>query len=388
MPEQIVSSSPEVEFKSFQDWNGDCPSLTLILHNNSSSWWIKVEIAWSLPESVSKLRYLKRRSMLQDFVNAIKLSQLDLMDDTMTRITLTLAERSHDPIPIRHVRNDYQTGTNYYLSVAHRISFNTGEDPGRIIYPILYQSQALPTFEASQLEHDEVIAPTVSIVRFKEEQFAYKKVDRPIYEPGDTEHVLNEITALAQFRGQPNIAQLIGLVISDTPYKTRPSTISAPVITGFLLEYYPEGTLERVLSEDKNQDDSLLRRWTLQIGRALGMLHVQRRTHLDIKPSNLVFDANRNAILIDISGTGGYEWEWLSPEMQKIIQQKAATAPASTPFDKRVATDCWAYGKLLCTMARKTGSSTFGKLLQSVGDDLTRTDPNARISLSDALETI
>ncbi|KAH1972852.1 hypothetical protein KXV92_005417 [Aspergillus fumigatus] len=123
-------------------------------------------------------------------------------------------------------------------------------------------------------------------------------------------------------------------------------------------------------------------------GRALEILHTRRRTHLDIKPSNIVFDSNKNAILIDISGTGGYEWEWLSPEMRKIIQENAASAPATTPFDERVATDCWAYGKLLSTMAEKLGTGGLGKKLQSIGNYLTKADPKARISLSDALERI
>ncbi|PYI04455.1 putative serine-threonine protein kinase [Aspergillus sclerotiicarbonarius CBS 121057] len=386
MTENNLASSRELEFKSFQDWNGDRPSLTLIFHDGFSSWWIKVEIAWSLPESILKSGCLKRRFMLQEFVKAIDFSQLNLMDDTVTRITLTLAERSHNPIPFRNIQNDCQRETNYFLSVAYKTSFDIAEDPGRTLYPILNQAQDIPTFEARQLEQEEDIAPTVSIIRFKEKHFAYKTIDRPIYDPGDTEHILNEITALAQFRGHPNIAQIIGLVISDSPYKTHPSTTSAPVITGFLLEYYPEGTLERVLSKDQDQDDSLLRRWALQTGRALETLHLQKRTHLDIKPSNIVLDANRNAILIDISGTGGYEWEWLSPEMQTFIQQNVETAPASTSFDKRVATDCWAYGNLLVIMAKKTGASCFGKRLQSIGDDLTKMDPRDRISLSDALE--
>ncbi|EED14485.1 serine-threonine protein kinase, putative [Talaromyces stipitatus ATCC 10500] len=376
MPQNIVLSY-ELEFKSFQDWNGDHPSQTLVFHDNFSSWWIKVEIG-----------YLKRRAIFQEFVKAIDFGQLDLIDDTVTRISLTLAEQSHKPIPIRNIRNDYQTEANFFLSIAHRVSFQIEEDPGRIIYPILGQDQDLPIFEASHLQDEKVIAPTVSIVRFKQKRFAYKKIDRPIYEAGDTQHILNEIDALAHFRGQPNIAQLIGLVISGNPYKTRPPTISVPVITGFLLEYYTEGCLEQVLAENTVQDDALLRRWALQTGRALEILHIQRRTHLDIKPSNIVFDADKNAILIDISGTGGYEWEWLSPEMQKIIQGNAAMAPASTPFDKRVATDCWAYGKLLLTMAKKIGTSSLGKRLQSIGDDLTKTDPKARISLSDALERI
>ncbi|GIK01959.1 hypothetical protein Aspvir_006002 [Aspergillus viridinutans] len=387
MPQKIVSSSHELEFKKFQDWNGDYPTQTLIFHHESSSWWIKVEIDWSLPESILKLGYFKRRSMFHEFVKAIDFGQLDLMEDTVTRINLTLHEQSHKPIPIRNVWNE-QTQPNYFLSIADRVSFQIEEDPGRIIYPTLDQAQDLPTIEASHLEDAKVIAPTVSAVRFKQKRFAYKKIDRPIYEPGDAEHILNEINALAQLRGQPNIAQLIGVVISENPYKTRQPTTSTGVITGFLLEYYPEGSLEQVLAENKEQDDSLLRRWALQTGRALEILHTQRRTHLDIKPSNIVFDANKNAILIDISGTGGYEWEWLSPEMQKIIQRNAASTPASMPFDKRVASDCWAYGKLLLTMAKKLSTGGLGKKLQSIGNDLTKADPKARISLSDALERI
>lgn len=391
MPQKIDASTHELEFRTFQDWNGDRPTQTLILHDESSAWWIKVEIDWPLPESILKLGYFKRRSMFHEFVKAIDFGQLDLMDDTVTRINLTLHEQSHKPIPIRNVWNE-QTQPNYFLSIADRVSFQIEEDPRRIIYPTLDQAEDLPadlpTIEASQLEDVKVIAPTVCSVHFKQKQFAYKKIDRPIYEPGDTEHILNEIKALAQLRGQPNIAQLIGVVTSEDPYKTRQPTISPRVITGFLLEYYPEGCLEQVLAENKEQDDSLLRRWALQTGRALEILHTQGRTHLDLKPSNIVFDANKNAVLIDISGTGGYEWEWLSPEMQKTIQQDAASAPATMPLDKRIATDCWAYGKLLSTMAKKLGTSGLGKKLQSVGNELTKVDPKARISLSDALERI
>ncbi|PLB48323.1 putative serine-threonine protein kinase [Aspergillus steynii IBT 23096] len=363
MPPNIVSSSHELEFKSFRDCNGDHPSQTLVFHNDSFSWWIKVEIAWSLPESIRKLGYFKRQFTFQEFIQAIDFGELELMDDTVTQ-------------------------ANNLLSIADRIFFQVEEDPGRTVYPLLDQSQDLHAFEACYLKDEKVIAPTVSTVNFKQKRLAYKKINRPIYVPGDTEHILNEIIALAKFRGQPNIAQLIGIVISDNPYKTGPATIPSPVITGFLLEYYPEGSLDQVLAEDNDQDDSLLRRWALQIGGALEMLHMQRRTHLDIKPSNVVLDSSKNAILIDISGTGGYGWEWLALEMQKTIEQNIATPPAGTSFDKRVATDCWAYEKLLSTMATKLGTSSLDKRLQSIGDDLTRTDPKARISITHALERL
>lgn len=200
------------------------------------------------------------------------------------------------------------------------------------------RERCLPTFEARCLHTVEVIAPTVSIVVFEQRLFAYKTIDRPIYEPEGTNHVLNEINVLAQLRGLPSIAQLVSLVVSENPYKTCPSTAMPTVITGFLLEYYSGGSLEQIF-EDEFQFDTLPVQWALQIGTALNTLHKRGRTHLDIKPSNIVLDANKNAVLIDVSGTGGYVWEWRSTEMQVVIQQNSETSPANTPFEARVATD-------------------------------------------------
>ncbi|RJE18586.1 Protein kinase domain-containing protein [Aspergillus sclerotialis] len=338
-----------------------------------------------LPDSAVGSGYFKRQSMFQEFLEAIDFSQLPLLDDTVTNITLTLPEDRQKSIKIR---NGYQKDANPFISNAHRTSYHIAEDPERVMYPILDRSQNLPTIDAGRLEIIEAIAPTVSTVLFQKNKFVYKTIDRPIYIPGDTEHILNEINVLTQFSGKPNIAQLVGVVVSEDPYKTRPSAIRPPVITGLLLEYYSGGSLQQIITENKGHDGSVLRRWALQIGRAIELLHKNNRTHLDIKPSNVVFDANKNAILIDISGTGGYVWEWLSPEMQMIIQQNLETVPATTPFDERVATDCWAFGKLLSTMAMNIPTDGQGERLQSIADDLTRTDPKARISLSDALARI
>ncbi|KGO70185.1 hypothetical protein PITC_096440 [Penicillium italicum] len=163
-----------------------------------------------------------------------------------------------------------------------------------------------------------------------------------------------------------------------------PSTNSPAVITGFLLEHYSGGSLEQIF-EDEFQFDALPIQWALQIGTALRSLHKRGRTHLDIKPSNIVLDANKNAVLIDVSGTGGYVWEWLSPEMQILIQQNSETSPANAPFEARVSTDCWAYGRLLSAIAEKIGTSGIGKTLQFIADSLTKAAPESRISLCDAL---
>ena len=133
------------------------------------------------------------------------------------------------------------------------------------------------------------------------------------------------------------------------------------------------------------RNDSLPIRWAIQIGTALESLHTSGRTHLDIKPSNIVLDANKNAILIDISGTGGYLWEWLSPEMQILIQQNIDITPANMPFGVRVATDCWAYGRLLSTIAEKCPPGGTGEKLRFIGEALNKAAPESRISLRDAL---
>lgn len=101
MPEEN-SNSYRVELKSFQDWNGDCPSQTLIFHHNCSSLWIRVKTDWSLPKSMLEHRYLQRKSTFRTFVEAIDFAQLPLLENTMTSIELRLTGNSGTPIAIRN----------------------------------------------------------------------------------------------------------------------------------------------------------------------------------------------------------------------------------------------------------------------------------------------
>ncbi|KAJ5447691.1 hypothetical protein N7445_002512 [Penicillium cf. griseofulvum] len=340
----IEKTPSSLEFKSYQDWNGDRPSQTLIFRNNGSIWWIKVVVDWSLLESILYLGYLKRRCIFQTFIESVDFGQLQLLEDTVTMLTLSLTGQRENSITIR---DKHPTIPNYFIDVAYRMYCKITEDPRRVIYPTLDRDRYQPIFEASCLQNVKAIAPIVSTVFFNQQKFAYKTIDRPIFEPGDTNHILDEIDALIQLRGQPNIAQLVGLVVSENPYKTYPSTDIPVVITGFLLEYYPGGSLEQTIKEATVQNC-------------------------------------KNAILIDISGTGGYMWEWLSPEIQMLLQEDGEIAPANTLFEARVATDSWAYGRLLAMIAEK--SSTGGdENLQSVASDLTKAAIESRISLNDAL---
>ncbi|KAL4937124.1 hypothetical protein BDV06DRAFT_216136 [Aspergillus oleicola] len=127
------------------------------------------------------------------------------------------------------------------------------------------------------LQEVEDIAPTVSIVLVEQRQFAYKSINRPTYVPGDAEHILDDINALSQFRGHPNIAQLV-------------ATNMPPVFTGFL----------QIIERNEVPNNTLLVQWALHIGEALQSLYLSGRTHFDIKRSNIVLDSQKNAILIDI----------------------------------------------------------------------------------------
>ncbi|KAL4781049.1 putative serine-threonine protein kinase [Aspergillus varians] len=377
-----ISSSYWLDFKSFRDSNGHHPSQTAIFHNNGSSWWIQVVADWSLPMSVVELGYLKRRSIFQHFIEAIDFAQLQLMDNTVTNIALALNGQTQNSIIIR---DGFQNSENYFVTLAHTMCCTITEDPNRVPYPPLDRYRNLRYFEASHLQVVEVITPTVSMVLVGQHNFAYKSIDSPIYVPGDVEHVLDEIDALSQFRGHSNIAQLVGLVVSENPYKTNPSADMPPVITGFLVEYYSEGSLEQVIEQNGILDDTMLVQWALQVGEALQALHLGGRTHLDIKLSNIVLDSHKNAILIDVGGTGGYRQECLSPEMATSMQQNTEMVPTNAPFTERIATDCWAYGRIVSALAEKGGTAAGADKLRFIARRLTEAIPEARVSLHHTL---
>lgn len=197
---------------------------------------------------------------------------------------------------------------------------------------------------------------------------------------------MDEIYTLVQFHGQPNIAQIVGLAVSGNPYQTNPSNSMPQVIKGFLLEYYPGESLEQVIYEGTGTNDLSPLRWAIQVGRALRQLHEKKRSHLDVKPSNIVLDAEGNAFLIDIGGAGSYTSDWLSPEMRLFLEQNYAQTPVNADFCAQIATDAWAYGKVLSVIAKESGPELVREKLREVGNDLTKAELESRIDIGAALE--
>ncbi|KAJ5302125.1 hypothetical protein N7508_006988 [Penicillium antarcticum] len=186
------------------------------------------------------------------------------------------------------------------------------------------------------------------------------------------EFMMEEINVLRKFRGIPNIAQLAGLVISENPYKPNPCTKRPTVVTGFLVEYYPGGILQQTSENRDEVDADLPMRWTVQIGRALEPMHENGHAHLDMKRENVVLDAENRAIR---NSSHRKPMRFLKAMKYLLL---------ICLLGARVATDCWAYGRVLLALAEKFGSGN----LRLVAEQLTKMEATERISLCDSLEKL
>lgn len=169
-------------------------------------------------------------------------------------------------------------------------------------------------------------------------------------------------------------------MVFPNPYATDAQNSNPQmVIGGILLEYHSGGTLKHVLNERLGQIQEFnWKQWAFQIGNALDAMHRMKKTHMDLKPSNVVLDDRGDAILIDISGIGGVTYEWLSPEIKNEIN------PFDLPFQTRRWNDTWAYGALLKELASQVEHDSFWQTLDLVAGNLTK-DIQTRWTLSDAI---
>ncbi|KAL2865146.1 uncharacterized protein BJX67DRAFT_359366 [Aspergillus lucknowensis] len=203
-----------------------------------------------------------------DSLKQLILHNYSFLDDTLTRVALHLTEQTQNAISIR---DGYPTLATVIISSP-------------LSRECVVRSRKIRRKSYTHLSKlGEKIAPTIAVVLVQQRKYAYKTIDRPIYEPEDTQSIIDEIDPFVQFRGHPRIAQEAGIVVSESPYKTRPLTNMPPVLRGFLLEYYAGGSLEQIKAADKLPDDFLPIQCALQVGAALNTLHKNSRAHLDIR---------------------------------------------------------------------------------------------------------
>ncbi|KAJ6115799.1 hypothetical protein N7523_006216 [Penicillium sp. IBT 18751x] len=350
---------PELEFKEYcedRDFRAqgkpepNSRSQTVIYRLNDKKWWIKITLEGAIPCSSYGIKQGKikskreRRDELKDFITMVDFQSLVLLDDTVTEVVLNEETKPID-------------------------SANLCLEPEVTDQPP----------EISELIQETEISDGVFRVSHTGDGTPYilKVVNRPLYYPRDTDVIQQELENLEQFRGASGIVQAAGIAVFTNPYATCQEGIQQMVIYGILLDFYSGGSLQYVLKEQCVNDFSW-ESWAIQIGNALDTFHRAKKTHMDLKPSNIVLDKDGNAIIIDISGIDGITREWLAPEMRDEI------SPFDLPFQTRRLNDIYAYGKVLQEIASKVKDCAFRRTLSMVACHLTD-NVTARWTLSEAI---
>lgn len=75
----------------------------------------------------------------------------------------------------------------------------------------------------------------------------------------------------------------------------------------YVMKLLPGGSLAQRVKSQGPLDSDTARRVTLQVASALGLLHSKNTCHLDVKPGNIMFDADGLAVLIDFGISKHYD---------------------------------------------------------------------------------
>jgi serine/threonine protein kinase len=273
-----------------------------------------------------------------------------------------------------------------YALMASELSVCLREDPNRVVFPLYDNDPDTRIENFSRIHKGQELQRGVCEARLDgddEKTYILKEVDRPMYEVGDSDIVLRELQNLRAFRGATNIVQLIAAVLSSHPYRScelAHSQDSPPVLRGILLEYHPNGSMGDSLRS--NSGSRPWARWALQVSEALSRLHEEGIAHMDLKPDNVVISEGWDAVLIDVSGEGGYTSEYLSPEMAGIRNALAE------PLVSRKCNDIWALGKMFGKMASVSSAAEERELLRQLALAATIKTSTSRISLGEIIRVL
>jgi Protein kinase domain len=386
---QLKSYSQQIDYSVEGNPEPYVRSQTLIYRSNDLQWWIKATFQGDIysTQSETTIKYstskLERRNEFQTFVRLIDYGSLPLLKDTVTELILDEDSGGHNSNFIIVHTTSEESARNPFVKIAARLRWTVQEDPSRVVYPLCTEFPSFRSINLHDLSNEREIADGVFQVLDDNDKTPYilKVVNRPLYQPHDTEVIRKELENLEVFRSVPNIVQAAGIAVSTNPYMTSSTRDQPLVVMGIVLEYYSGGSLHRVLSEHR-----LLQfpweRWALQLATALACFHEAGKSHLDIKPANVVLDADGNAVLIDISGIGGNTHGWCAPEIRDEI------SPSELPFDVRRLSDTWAYGKLLLEVITHAEDSSTARSLKWVADCLIIENMDTRMTIYEAISKL
>ncbi|KAG0156256.1 hypothetical protein PDIDSM_3433 [Penicillium digitatum] len=378
----LMSYCEDRDFRAEGKPEPNSRSQSLVYYFQDKKWWIRVTFKglisyFAAPEQIKSKR--ERRNEFQDFVRLIDFRSFALLDNTLTEVILNGDSETDEPMKLYREPED----SNRFAKLTKNLRFHIREDPSRVVYPPCLQFPSFRAINVAELKEEDEITDGVFRVSHKRDRKSYilKVVNRPFYQPRDSDVIQKELENLEQFKGVAGIVQPVGIAVFANPYATSQNGVKQMVVSGILLEYYGGGSLQRVLNEKRVRNFDW-GRWAVQIGNALAVFHHAKKTHMDIKPSNIVLDDDGNAVLIDISGIGGVTYEWRAPEIRDEI------SPFDLPFEERRLNDIWAYGKLLAEIASIARGSPFAGTLRLVADHLTEENVHHRWTLSEGISRL
>lgn len=211
----------------------------------------------------------------------INFKSLPLLDNTVTEILLEQVPGISGTLDMN---NSAEGASNRNANLAGNLRYCIRENPERVIHPLCNE---LPFH---QIDASEITEDGIFHISHNQRLYILKVVNRPLYWPRDTDVIRKELESLACFYNVPNIVHNAGAAASDNPYKTFKTRNIPPVVIGILLEVHSGGSLQQAFAEHRTGMYPW-RQWPIQIGSALSHFHEAGWTHMDIKVSNTVRDA-------------------------------------------------------------------------------------------------
>ena len=105
---------------------------------------------------------------------------------------------------------------------------------------------------------------------------------------------LKEARHIAQLE-HPNIVSIISVFEeNNTAY--------------YVMKYAPNGSLEDKVKREGHLSEADAKRYILKVAKALRFVHQHKMTHLDVKPANILLNANDDPLLIDFGLSKQYDY--------------------------------------------------------------------------------
>ena len=302
---------------------------TIFTGENGCKWWLTLTVHFNEAAEGSNIRCLEnslyalkgpsvRKQALRNlFTTFVDFSELPFFDNTITRVRLQTNIPTAQPkrnagefVVPRAVPSPCPTANDFLECLISKDETSAIPYTSHTCYAQLYPTLRFVQYEDIALLRKfrnnvyEVCDQTLKT------RFVFKEANNP----KDIEAQQNEVDALIRLATSPHVVGLSGLVVSDNPYHSRPTTPSEPIVRGFLLEHASRGNLRDLLTTSSLRIGWSQRlAWAKQITRGLQDIHGANIAHMDLKASNIVINEFNNAFIIDLS-RNARTYGWRAPE--------------------------------------------------------------------------